>query len=122
MGNILSEDGVDNTDINEIRQITKTTPFPYEDPIWESVFTMKGYLQNLSKSYLHSITTEWSHDMRIHFYSLLDIGINTPITHNFEVFILHMSSIVNEVPRRLLKSVSVSFILYLYWCIERRLS
>lgn len=112
MGNILSEDGVNSSDINEIRQITKTTPYPYEDPIWNSVFTMKGYLQNLSKSYLNSITADWSHDMRIPLYSIIDIGINTPITHNFEVFILHVSSIVNDVPRRLLKSVSVLLVFF----------
>ena len=70
MGNILSDDGADKDDINEIRQITQTTSYSYEDPIWNCVFTMKGYLQNLSKSYLTSITTSWSHDMRIALFLL----------------------------------------------------
>lgn len=109
MGNILSGDGVSSDDINEIREITKTTPYTFEDPIWDSVFTMKGYLQNLSKSYLTSITTSWSHDMRLDLSKLSDVDINTLHTHNFEVFIRHMSAIVNDVPRRLLKQVSVQF-------------
>ena len=107
MGTIFSEEGISNNDINEIRAITKTTPYSYEDPIWDSVFTMKGYLQNLSKSYLHSITSSWSHDMRFLFVSNSCLEVNTINTHNFEVFILHMSTIVNDVPRRLLRSVSV---------------
>ena len=32
---------------------------------------------------------------------------NTITTHNFEVFVQHMSEVVTEVPRRLLRSVSV---------------
>lgn len=114
MGNILSDDGVDKEDINEIKQITQTVPYSYDNIIWDRVFSMKGYLQNLSKSYLTSITASWSHDMRIYFYLLSRVGINTVNTHNFEVFILHMSAIVNNVPRRLLKNISVVISKYDY--------
>ena len=107
MGNLISQDGVSSSDINDICEITKLTSYPYDHPIWNSVFTMKGYLQNLSKSYLTSITTQWSHDMRIWLEFDFNIDTNTIQTHNFEVFILHMSEIVNDVPRRLLKQVSV---------------
>ena len=48
MGNVLSDDGVDKEDINEIKMITQATPYCYDDPIWCRVFDLKGYLQYLS--------------------------------------------------------------------------
>ena len=64
MGNLLSDNGVNETDINVIQQITQEAIYPTNDPIWQKVFTMKGYLQNLSRSYLSSITASWSENMR----------------------------------------------------------
>ncbi|KNB44748.1 hypothetical protein JH06_4832 [Blastocystis sp. subtype 4] len=96
MGNVLSDDGVDKEDINEIKMITQATPYCYDDPIWCRVFDLKGYLQYINKSYLHSICLRWSRDMMV----------NTLETNNFEVFVQHMSEVVTDVPRRLLRSVS----------------
>ena len=36
--------------------------------------------------------------------------VNTLETNNFEVFVQHMSEVVTDVPRRLLRSVSVYFV------------
>lgn len=110
MGNVLSDDGVDKEDINEIKMITQATPYCYDDPIWCRVFDLKGYLQYINKSYLHSICLRWSRDMsrRIELVSFL--VVNTLETNNFEEFVQHMSEVVTDVPRRLLRSVSVYFV------------
>ena len=109
MGNILSDDSVSNEDINEVKLITLETSYDYSDPIWGRVFDMKGYLQHMKQSYLNSICIGWSRDMSNLYNCLDDILVkNTLTTHNFEVFIQHMSEVVTEVPRRLLRSVSVS--------------
>ena len=64
MGNVLSDDGVTDHDMNGIKEITLETPYPANDPIWKEVFEMKGYLQSISRAYLYSATTTWSHAMR----------------------------------------------------------
>lgn len=40
-------------------------------------------------------------------YEILIVVKHSPETHNFEVFIQHMSEVVTVVPRRLLRCVSV---------------
>ena len=64
MGNILSDDGVTDHDMNVVKEITLETPYPYDDPIWMEVFEMQGYLQAISRAYLNAATTAWTHDMR----------------------------------------------------------
>ena len=66
MGNILSDDGVTDRDMNVVKAITLETSYPYDNPIWMEVFEMKGYLQSISRAYLNAATTAWSHDMRTH--------------------------------------------------------
>ena len=108
MGNILSDDSIRDSDMNAIWKITQDTTYALNDPIWNEVFEVKGYLQSISKSHLRTITTNWSRDMSIDFCTYLVIEINTIKTNNFSTFIQHMNQVVIVVPRRLLKCVSVT--------------
>ena len=63
MGNVLSDGGVDKNDINEIKLITLSMSYSPDDPIWNRVFDLKGYLQYVNHSYLESICVNWSRDM-----------------------------------------------------------
>ena len=63
MGNILSDGSIKDGDMNAIWKITQDKAFDFNDPIWTEVFEVKGYLQSISKSHLHAITTNWSREM-----------------------------------------------------------
>lgn len=63
MGNILSDGSIRDGDMNAIWKITQDKAFDFNDPIWTEVFEVKGYLQSISKSHLHTITTNWSREM-----------------------------------------------------------
>ena len=97
-----------DSDMNAIWKITQDTTYALNDPIWNEVFEVKGYLQSISKSHLRTITTSWSRDMSIGSCIYLVIEINTIKTNNFSTFIQHMNQVVIVVPRRLLKCVSVT--------------